>query len=76
MRDFTLYSDTELRTFVKGANIPELSGKELLHLHYELTQVPTRATMPVPLSLVREIQERGLREKEQPELYGEYAPGK
>lgn len=76
MIDFALYSDDELRAFTKGADFDTLKDQELLHLKYELTQVPQRKPLPVPLSLVREIQTRGLQKPEQRELYGEYAPGK
>lgn len=71
MKDFALYSDRELKDFSKKANFSILKDKELLHLKYELTQVPSRATLPVPLKLIKEIQTRDLQKPEDRFLYGE-----
>tara|TARA_B100000674_G_scaffold460495_1_gene438622 strand:+ start:488 stop:718 length:231 start_codon:yes stop_codon:yes gene_type:complete len=76
MKDFALYSDRELKEFSKTGDISGLKDSELLHLKYELTQVPSRAILPVPLKLIKEIQSRDLQKPESRSLYGEYGIGK
>jgi hypothetical protein len=74
--EFTMYSDEMLKRYVKIGVFSYLKDKELLELKYELTQVPSREVIPVPLKLIVEIRERGLEEKEERALYGEYGSGK
>ena len=76
MKDFSIYSDRELKDFSKKADFSILKDSELLHLKYELTQVPSRTTLPVPLKLIKEIQSRDLQKPEDRSLYGEYGIGK
>ena len=64
MIDFALYSDSELRSFIKSANFRLLSEQELIDLHYELTEVSFRDSIPVPTKLSKEIEKRKLLELE------------
>ena len=72
MKDFSINSDRELKTFSKKGDFTILKDSELLHLKYELTQVPSRAILPVPLKLIKKIQSRNLQKPETNLfLYGE-----
>ena len=74
--EFVMYNDEMLKRFVKIGVFSYLTDKQLLELKYELTCVPSRETIPVPLKLIMEIRERGLEKKEEKELYGEYGSQK
>jgi len=73
-----MYSDENLEKFMKftKGDFSHLSDKDLLELKYELTQVPSRKRLPVPMTLISEIRERGIEKKEEKGLYGEYGSGK
>jgi hypothetical protein len=78
--NFTSLSDKELLDYVKQPvlinALDKLTDSQLLSLHFELTQVPSRKPLPVPFKIVATIQSRGLNKPEQRELYGEYKRGK